>query len=109
MIHRVASHIAEIESERPQSNKYKVLHDAIENGYRVKFDVMYYSTYLLDEDIERDIGETEGKLIREYRPVLNYQIPREEDYKRFTVNKLAKTIGIEDIVGNSIQKEQNAV
>lgn len=98
MLHRIASHILEIESQRPQGNKYKVLHKALINGLRVQFDVLYYSPCLLEEDIERDIGEVEGRLIREHRPVLNYQIPKAENYRSFTVNKVAQYIRLEDIV-----------
>ena len=98
MLHRLASHIQHIESASPQGNKYRVLHKAIEEGYRVKFDVMYYSPCLLDEEIDQDIGEEEGKLIRFYLPVLNYQIPKEGNYKSFSINKLAKVIRLEDIV-----------
>lgn len=99
MLHRVASHILEIESDRPQANKYKVLHEALKSGYRIQFDVMYYSTCLLEDEIFKDIGEREGEYIRAFKPVLNYQIPIKGDYKRFTVNKEAKSVRLRDIVG----------
>lgn len=64
MLVRIANHIKHIEEEDNKSNKYKVLRQARNNGYNVNFDVMYYSTCLLEEEIEQDIGEKEGELIR---------------------------------------------
>ena len=98
MLHRLASHILEIEYHRPQAYKYKILHEALESGYRIQFDVMYYSTCLLEEDIIEDIGAEEGRLIREYRPVLNYQIPKVGDWRHYTINKAAKQVRLTDIV-----------
>jgi hypothetical protein len=98
MLTRVTAHILEIEYDRPQANKYKVLHEALENGYRIQFDVLYYSPCLLEEEVLEDIGNKEGELIRQYRPVLNYQIPRADNYKRFTTNKDAKFVRLRDIV-----------
>ena len=99
MLHRLASHILEIEYHRPQSHKYVVLHEALESGYRIQFDVLYYSPLLLDEDIIKDIGEKEAEYIRDYRPALNYQIPKVGDYKHYTVNKAAKFVRLKEIVG----------
>ena len=97
MLHRIATHMLEIEYDRPQANKYKVLHSALESGYRIKFDVLYYSTCLLEEEIIEDIGAEEGKQIREHRPPLNYQIPKADNWRRYTVNKAASKIKLEDI------------
>ena len=58
---------------------------------------MYYSE--TEGDIEDDIGRAEGRLIRKYRPPLNYQIPKEDNYHSFTVNRRAKWVTLEEILG----------
>ncbi len=45
-----------------------------------------------------DIGFTEGKYIRKYLPFLNVQIPKEEDYRKYTYNKRAKYITLDSIL-----------
>ena len=85
----------EIGREIPKEHKYKILKEAKENDLRIKFDVLYYAKnwhwlYIIEE-----IGEKEGFFIRQYLPVLNYQIPKEENYKSFTVNKEANTITLD--------------
>ena len=39
----------------------------------------YYSA------VTEEIGQKEGEYIRKYRPVLNTQIPREDDWRKFDV------------------------
>ena len=97
MLIRLANHIKEIECNT-KSNKYKVLRQLRKNGYDIEFDVLYYSPFLLEEEIFQDIGEEEGKWIRDLRPCLNYQIPKEGDFKHYEVNKLAKYVRMEDIL-----------
>ena len=36
-------------------------------------------------DIQEEIGQKEGEYIRTYKPVLNTQIPREDDWRKFDV------------------------
>ena len=45
-----------------------------------------------------EIGEKEGWYIRQYLPMLNTQIPREDDWHRFTVNKSAEAVTLQDIL-----------
>lgn len=89
MLVRLGQHLACI--ERPQKNMYEVLQQAKKEGLKIGFDVLYYSKSQTEEQMFQEIGEEEGRLIRELRPILNYQIPKEENYKSYTVNKLAKT------------------
>ena len=35
--------------------------------------------------IQEEIGQKEGEYIRQYKPVLNTQIPREDDWRKFDV------------------------
>lgn len=97
MLERIANHLAHIEFPQ-KTHKYQILAEARQRGYDVQFDVIYYSQKKSLKDIELDIGEEEGRLIRKYRPALNYQIPKEEDYTKYTVNRMAKYITLERIL-----------
>lgn len=50
------------------------------------FDVLYYAKSQRYWDIVEEIGQKEGELIREYRPVLNTQIPKEDNWRTWEVN-----------------------
>lgn len=103
MLERVAQHILEINAKEPEGNKYKVLKTAHQNCF-VAFDVLYTSKKKDEEDIKEEIGRVEGLYIRQYMPVLNYQIPREDDWHKYTVNKIAKTITLKQILGEDYAK-----
>lgn len=98
MMLRIITHMIEIEKKKPISNKYKVLHDAKEQGIDISFDVLYKSSYKRIETIEKDIGEKEGVFIRKHNPLLNYQIPKEEDWHKYTVNKKAQTVTLAEVL-----------
>ena len=49
------------------------------------FDVLYYAKNQRYWDIVEEIGQKEGEYIRQYKPVLNTQIPREDDWRKFDV------------------------
>lgn len=103
-LHRIASHMMNIDypgSESYNSHKYKIMREAKQKGHIVKFDVMYRSQEKDPKKIDQDIGQQEGILIRQYMPVLNYQIPKEEDWHKFTTNKLATQITLDQILGYS--------
>lgn len=42
----------------------------------------------MKEDIIEEIGQKEGELIRQYRPLLNTQIPKAEDWRKWDVKKI---------------------
>ena len=55
------------------------------------------------------IGEKEGEYIRANLPVLNSQIPKAEDWHKYEINEIAKTITLSEILElqkKSIQMEQ---
>lgn len=97
MIVRIASHMRHICEQTPESesNKYVVLREALKNNIPIEFSVLYYSN---SEDIIEDIGNTEGIYIRQYMPILNYQIPKEEDWRRYKVNKIAAKATLNDVL-----------
>ena len=51
------------------------------------FDVLYYAQETDDQAILEEIGQKEGELIRQYRPLLNTQIPKAENWHKWDVDK----------------------
>ena len=84
MLERIAAHYVGVKtgSER----KYRLLAEAQRKGYPVQFDVLYYAKETKWLDIIEEIGQKEGELIRQYRPILNTQIPKEENWRQWEVN-----------------------
>ena len=86
MLRRIAQHYVGI--QRQTEKKYAVLAEARRRGHNINFDVLYYakSTRYADKLIE--IGEKEGEYIRKYQPILNTQIPKEDDWHKFDNRKI---------------------
>lgn len=84
MLERIAAHYVGVKtgSER----KYRLLAEAQRKGYPVEFGVLYYAKEKRCRDIIEEIGQKEGELIRQYRPILNTQIPKAEDWHKWEVN-----------------------
>ena len=86
MLVRVAHHYVGI--KRGSERKYRILAEAQRKGQRIGFDVLYYAKSERQKDIVNEIGEKEGEFIRKYRPILNTQIPKEEDWHKWDVEKV---------------------
>lgn len=84
MLRRVAEHYVGIQKETEK--KYRILSEARRKGHPITFDVLYDAKGKRYEQIEEEIGRKEGELIRQYRPVLNTQIPKAEDWRKWDVN-----------------------
>lgn len=54
----------------------------------MEFDVLYYAKSQKYYDIVNEIGEKEGELIREYLPLLNAQIPKKENWRKWDIHIL---------------------
>lgn len=107
MLRRVAQHMIDIEENR-KTNKYIVFRGLMNRGFEITFDVLYVATGT--ENVEDEIGWKEGELIRQYLPLLNYQIPREDNYHCFITVKHAKTITAEEIINTcGLKNEANQV
>ena len=48
--------------------------------------MLYYAQSTRYADKLAEIGQKEGECIRKYAPILNTQIPKEEDWHKFDVN-----------------------
>ena len=83
MLKRVAQHYVGIQKQ--SELKYRILAEAHRKGHKIGFDVLYYATQSCYNAIKDEIGIKEGEYIREYKPALNTQIPKETDYHLFDV------------------------
>lgn len=86
MLRRIAQHYVGI--QRQAEKKYRILAEARRKGHMIGFDVLYYAENSRWTDRLAEIGEKEGEYIRKYAPILNTQIPKEEDWHKFDVNTL---------------------
>lgn len=86
MLERIAAHFVGIKtgSER----KYRILAEAQRKGHTIRFDVLYNAKATKPEELLEEIGQMEGELIRQYHPLLNTQIPKEEDWRKWEVNRV---------------------
>ena len=76
--------------------KYRILLEANKKGHCISFDVLYYCKKREYQEIKEDIGYKEGEFIRTYLPILNTQIPQQENWKNYKTKK----IDIENILKN---------
>ncbi len=86
MLKRMAQHYVGINTE--SEDKYKILKQLQQQGYRITFDVLYYAQSNTVKGIQEELGEQEGKLIRKYLPPLNTQIPDAEDWHNYEYRRL---------------------
>lgn len=99
MLKRLAQHLYGVETARNQTKHlYHIMQEAHDKGIEITFDVLY-TTSATGNEMFDEIGNEEGVLIRKYLPPLCYQIPKEENYKCYTVNKRAKYITLNEILG----------
>lgn len=96
MLRRLAQHWVGISTE--SERKYRILAEAKRHKHRVSCDVLYYAVELTPKLIEEELGEKEGEYIRELKPVLNTQIPKADNWRSYTINKLADTITLSEIL-----------
>ena len=85
MLERIAAHYVGI--RQGSERKYRFLAEAQRKGYAVEFGVLYYAKNQKYWDIAEEIGQKEGELIRQYRPLLNTQIPKAENWHKWDVDK----------------------
>ena len=86
MLYRVAEHYVGIRTG--SEKKYRILAEAQRKGHVVRFDVLYYAQKQRREDIEEEIGAKEGEFIRKFLPALNTQIPKEDDWRSWSVRHI---------------------
>lgn len=96
LLERVAAHMQHIIDLPLESHKYKVLRQAYKENLPIEFDVLYYCQKIGEEMFE-DLGEVEGLFIRHYKPLLNYQIPKADNWRKYITNKHAQEVTLDEI------------
>lgn len=85
MLMRIAQHYAGIKME--SERKYRILAEAWRKGHKITFDVVCYAQETHYRAIEEEIGRKEGEYIRQFLPPLNHQIPKENNWRKYEINK----------------------
>ena len=98
MLRRIAAHYANI--QMGTEKKYRIIDEARRKGHNIGFDVLYYAKGKRYAEKLAEIGEKEGEYIRQYHPILNTQIPKEEDWHKWDTNTLDATKILHDILEN---------
>ena len=83
MLKRVSQHYAAIQGQTEK--KYRIFAEAQRKGHSINFDVLYHAAETYYPAVKNEIGQKEGEYIRQYKPILNTQIPREDDWCKFDV------------------------
>lgn len=100
LLTRIANHCLLIDGlgkpNEVNANKYKVLRQARDQGYKVRFELLEYT----DQD-EDQLGLAESAWINLYMPKLNTQIPKMADWRHWDINKQAGTITLEQLMGGT--------
>ena len=99
MLWRLAEHY--VAFRQPKSHKYQILAEAKQKGHSVQFDVVCYATSSKLSDVVEEIGEAEGRYIRQYLPALNTQTPKEDNWRKHDYNAAAATITLEKILASA--------
>ena len=93
MLKRVAEHYVGIRTD--SEKKDRLLSEIQRNGHPIEFDVLYYARANGTAAIHEEIGSKEGEYIRQFRPVLNTQIPKAEDWRKWDTN----TVDAAEVIG----------
>lgn len=64
----------------------------------MNFDVLYYAKSRSKVDKMVEIGEKEGEFIRQYQPVLNTQIPKEDDWHQYDTQTVDAKAVLENLL-----------
>ena len=72
--------------------------EAERKGHTITFDVLYYAKSRRKVDRMVEIGEKEGEYIRMYHPILNTQIPHEDNWHNFDTNTIDAKSVLADIL-----------
>ena len=96
MLKRVAHHYVGIKTG--SEKKYRLLSELQRNGHAIDFDVLYYAHTKGAAAIREEIGRKEGEYIRQYKPVLNTQIPKAEDWHKWETNTVDARAVLRDLL-----------
>ena len=94
----MAQHWADITVPQGKEHKYQVLAEAKDRGHKIRFLRLYEAKSSSEQELIEELGSKEGQYIRAKLPPLNTQIPCEDDWRSYTINKSASTITLNDII-----------
>lgn len=86
MLRRIAEHYVGIKTG--SEKKYRIIAEAQRKGHTITFDVLYYAKSKCIANQLAEIGDKEGEYIRRHKPILNTQIPKAEDWKKYDNNEV---------------------
>lgn len=86
MLRRIAQHYVGIQTGAEK--KYRIMAEARRKGHNIGFDVLYYAQRKGSTNQLLEIGQKEGEYIRKFNPVLNTQIPKEEDWSKWDISEV---------------------
>lgn len=92
MLRRISEHYVGIKAM--SEKKYRILAEAQRKGYSIDFDVLYDAKSKSHNEIMQEIGEKEGEYIRKYRPPLNTQIPKAEDWRKWDTVEIVPKVAL---------------
>ena len=96
MLRRIAEHYVGIKTG--SEKKYRIIAEAQRKGHPITFDVLYYAKNKGIVNQLAEIGEKEGEYIRRHRPILNTQIPKAEDWKKYDNNEVNASEVLQQII-----------
>ena len=103
MLWRLAQHYTSLRSG-DTAHKYQILREAKRREHRVTFEVLCYAKSKSKDDLEEELGAAEGYYIRKLRPLLNTQIPKESDWRKYDYNAAAVTVTLEEILAATTRR-----
>lgn len=103
MLDRIAQHY--VGTKACSERKYRILAEAQRKGHTVGFDVLYYAKSKRPYEINEEIGEKEGEMIREYHPILNTQIPKSQNWHTWDVSSVDAREALKTLLGEGKQKD----
>ena len=86
MLERISEHYVGI--KRNSELKYRILSEVQRKGRAIEFDVLYYAKGINYWGIVEEIGQKEGEYIRALRPLLNTQIPKADNWRKWDVQQV---------------------
>ena len=102
MLRRIAQHYVGIQTGAEK--KYRIMAEARRKGHNIGFDVLYYAQRKGSTNQLLEIGQKEGEYIRKFNPVLNTQIPKEEDWSKWDINEVDAREVLRMILNNEGEK-----
>lgn len=97
MLERISEHYVGI--KRNAELKYRILSEVQRKGRAIEFDVLYYAKGGRYWEIVEEIGQKEGEYIRALRPMLNTQIPKADNWRKWDVQKLSAPEALKKLLG----------